>query len=320
MHRNDLDPAESTTNFATWLGRQGLRANTSASAVTRVMRLADAYGDLRRHYDRDRLAQILTELTYGKDDERRDRPNPSRVQIKGDLRAGLASLKNAATLFRSYLEGGQNGLAPAAVQLRIPRANSPVADELLHSSQVLSSAYEAMGHNPIELVARTAIWAHPTIVARMMSKNPHATWFPAIRRKKAAEVRGSIVQDIQLDDNSYANLAIKLATFGRRGGRGFHACHVWPGTCYDPRYHTSIANLILLPAEIAGLSDHDPDVVAVLQYRAFELFGWNPDESAIPQRPRRYPEATLWRPISEPTPSTEGAVAKWTRSHPTGTT
>ena len=81
MHRNDLDPAESTTNFATWLGRQGLRANTSASAVTRVMRLADAYGDLRRHYDRDRLAQILTELTYGKDDERRDRPNPSRVQI-----------------------------------------------------------------------------------------------------------------------------------------------------------------------------------------------------------------------------------------------
>jgi len=318
MGNNDSEASECTVGFPAWLDRQGVPANTSAATVARVRRLSLAYGGLQQLHDRDRLAQLLTELTYGMEDERRGRPNPSRVQINGDLRTGLASLKNAATLFRSYLEGSQKVHSADAGQQRAPRAKSAVAAEPVHASQILSSAYEVMGFNPVELIARSATWAHPKIVARLMAGDRHATWYPGIRRKKPDEVRGSFVQGVQLDDNSYANLAIKLAVFGRRGAQGYNACHVWPKTCYDPRYHTSIANLILLPAEIAKFTDDNDEVASVLQYRAFELFGWKPDESAIPQRPNRYPQANIWRPIPEPTPETERVVAKWTSGNPSG--
>ncbi|MGI8840370.1 MAG: hypothetical protein ACR2F8_06275 [Caulobacteraceae bacterium] len=320
MGNHVSETSETTVDFPTWLRCQGFQANTSASTANRVERLAVAYGDLRRHHGRDRLAQILAELTYGMEDERHGRSNPSRVGIKGDLRTGLASLKNAATLFRLYLEGSQTTRAACPGDPRMPRPKAPIANGMFSGSQILSSAYQTMGHNPVELIARSAIWAHPNVVARLSARDRHATWFPAMRRKKANELRGTVVQGVRLDDNTYANLAIKRAVFGKRGPKGWHACHVWPGTCYDPRYHTSIANLLLLPAEIAGLSDHNVEVASVLQYRAFELFGWKPDESATPKRPERYPDANIWRSIPEPTPAIERGVAKWTGGNPVGPT
>ena len=297
-------------DFPTWLKYRGLATNTSTSISNRLERLASAYGDLRRHYDQDQLAQILRELTYGMEDERRSRPNPSRVRIKGDLRTGLASLKNAVTLYRSYLEGSQRLQAAEPRGPRTIRPKSTVADKPLNGSQILMSAYQTMGHNPVELVARSGVWAHPTIVSKLMITNPHAAWFPLTRRKRADEVRGAIVRGVKVDDNTYANQAIKLAAFGMRRVHGFHACHVWPGTCYDARYHTSIANLMLLPAAIAGLSDHDAKVASVLQYRAFELFGWKPEESPIPQRPYQYPTDDIWRPVPSPTKVIEQVLAR----------
>jgi len=43
-----------------------------------------------------------------------------------------------------------------------------------------------------------------------------------------------------MDDNTYANVAIKR-TLGvsRTDLLGFEACHIWPMTCYDERYHTA---------------------------------------------------------------------------------
>lgn len=80
----------------------------------------------------------------------------------------------------------------------------------------------------------------------------------------------------------------------RRRLLGWETCHVWPKSCYDVRYHTAPANLVLLPRAIAGLTDHDPDVLAALQFRAFELYGWHPEEVPPPPRPPGYPET--WRP------------------------
>lgn len=67
------------------------------------------------------------------------------------------------------------------------------------------------------------------------------------------ERRGQFVDGVRLDDNTYANQAIKIAAIGSREIEGFHTSHVWPGSCYDPRYHTCIANLVLIPAPLAGL-------------------------------------------------------------------
>ena len=55
-----------------------------------------------------------------------------------------------------------------------------------------------------------------------------------------------------------------------------------------------------MPRALASLSDHSKEVSQVLQYRAFELYGWYPREQEQPERPSYYPEN--WR---EPEPFTQ---------------
>lgn len=172
----------------------------------------------------------------------------------------------------------------------------------MNGDTVLSEAVAAMGVSLAELVARCSIWSHPDIVREAMRHDRNAVWFPNCRRMKNGEIRRSIVSGIRLDDNSDANQAIKLATLGQCRILGFHACHVWPLTCYDPRYHTSIANLVLVPAALAGLTDFDDVVGGSLRRRAFELFGWHPEEEAAPDTPQGYPSEYCWRP-SSPSPA-----------------
>lgn len=161
------------------------------------------------------------------------------------------------------------------------------------------------------LVAETAIWANPEVHRRLVAANGTGAYFPGFRRARtgSGEVRGGVVDGVNLDDNTRANQAIKRAVGVNLDDiKGFEACHLWPGTAYDARYHTVIANLVLLPRAVAGLSDHDADVLAKLQYRAFELYGWHPEEVAPPSKPLNYP--TCWREPEPFTPQVATAMAR----------
>jgi hypothetical protein len=293
-----------------WLAARG----KSVSTLSRVQRLETAYGNLASLHETDGLAGLVASLTYSATDERERRSNPSKVPIDGNLRNGLASLKSAAQLLQTYLDERADGpLAEkaAAITLR-SRAARPLRarSEPLHAVDVLAQATDAMGLNLSELVARCSVWAHPDVVADLSHSDRNATWFIGTRRGRKGEKRNDVVDAEVIDDNTMANTAIKLATVGGRHLHGFHSCHVWSQTCYDPRYHTSIANLVLLPAPLAGLSDYDTHVEAVLRYRAFELFGWHPEERARPERPTAYPAEQMWRPIGPPSDAVSRAIAK----------
>lgn len=151
---------------------------------------------------------------------------------------------------------------------------------------VLSEAISALDINLAQLVAATAIWAPQCPdVTRAVS--------PKVRRARGSERRGEVVDDVRFDDNTYANGAIKRAL--RHAGEfvGFATCHVWPNSCYDQRYHTVLANLILVPQALASLTDHDPHVVNCLKYRSWELYEWKPEGEQAPEKPEGYP--TNWQ-------------------------
>lgn len=149
------------------------------------------------------------------------------------------------------------------------------------------------------LVAETGLWAHPAVHQRLLAENGTGAVFSHCRRARREERRGTVVDGVRLDDNTYANTAIKRALgLPRAKIVGYHACHIWPLTCYDARYHTAVANLVLLPSPLAGLTDFDPEVAAALQYRAFELYGWHPEGQEVPRRPDPYPDN--WQPPVAP--------------------
>lgn len=176
----------------------------------------------------------------------------------------------------------------------------------LNADIMLREAMEKYDIQLSVLVAETAIWADPEVHRILVAENGTGCFFPNTRRFKKGhlEKRSLIIDGVRLDDNTYANHAIKQAIGSDRNIEGFATCHIWPDSCYDKRYHTVIANLVLLPRALAGLSDHNGEVCQALQYRAFELYGWYPIERNQPERPFFYP--SNWR---EPEPFTQ-RVAK----------
>ena len=179
-------------------------------------------------------------------------------------------------------------------------------DHIYDTTLMLEHASARHGIDLCTLVAETALWASPEVAQWLRAETGTLCYFPWTRRLRAkqGERRGAVVNGIRLDDNTYANHAIKQALgVGRNGARGFEACHVWPASCYSADCHTAIPNLVLLPRSLASLSDYNPRIQAALQYRSFRLYGWHPDGVAEPAQPQDYPDC--WR---DPLPFTEYIV------------
>ena len=112
----------------------------------------------------------------------------------------------------------------------------------------------------INIIAATSIWVNPDRI----SLSPV---YPYTKRGRAKE-KGKVVDGIRIDDNTYANVAIKKAISGSIDFKNYRVCHIWPGTTYDERYLTLLANLILIPRILANLSDYFSAVIDVLKYRS----------------------------------------------------
>ena len=161
------------------------------------------------------------------------------------------------------------------------------------------------------ILAKTTLWANPKVYKLLVEHNNDrsGTWYPGVRRynKSKGEKKGSI-NGIRLDDNTYANYGIKKALVGtdRSLLSGFAVCHIWPETCYDVRYHTNIANLVLAPQSISSLTDFDKNVQLALQFHSYQLYGWHPKNKRQPTKPEIYPSNWL-KPLPF-TPAVERAL------------
>lgn len=176
----------------------------------------------------------------------------------------------------------------------------------------MREATQRLGYSLPTLIAETGLWVHPSEHSRQVTaENPTGAVSPHVRRARlgSGEVAGVVVDGVRLDRNNYAGTAIREAIgIGRGALRGYEACHIWPGTCYDRRYHTVLANLVLIPGPLAGLTDHDPDVIAALEYRSWELYAWRPLEATQPTKPADYP--TNWKEPAARERSTAARAAR----------
>jgi RNA processing factor Prp31 len=163
----------------------------------------------------------------------------------------------------------------------------------MNGNEELAKALEKLNIDLVSLVAETSIWATPEYCEQLKRETGSVAYNPQVRRGKTGEQRGSEIDGIKIDDNTYANTAIKRAVgLKKEDITDYAACHIWADTCYDERYHTAIPNLVLIPRAIAGLSDHSEQIINVLKYRSYELYNWHPEESEVPQKPDNYP--TNW--------------------------
>jgi hypothetical protein len=89
-------------NYQEWLTRQKYGAGTISAQLNRVGRVEEHYGDLDEQYARDRCESLITSLGYSKADERRNRPNPSKIPFEGNAYNNLASYRNAVARYCKF--------------------------------------------------------------------------------------------------------------------------------------------------------------------------------------------------------------------------
>ena len=66
-------------DYQAWLKAKDYGGGTITSQLHSSGRVEEHYGDLDQHYRQDRLASVIDALRYTSDDERRGRPNPSKI-------------------------------------------------------------------------------------------------------------------------------------------------------------------------------------------------------------------------------------------------
>jgi hypothetical protein len=107
-------------DFEAWLSKQissksGKKLKYPETLVTDALAVDRYVGDLDAAFDRDGLGEFITKLTYGKADERAQKPNPTKIPYKNNapanspeyfhkLKDSLSASKSAVTKYRRFRE------------------------------------------------------------------------------------------------------------------------------------------------------------------------------------------------------------------------
>ncbi|EEW25188.1 endonuclease NucS domain-containing protein [Rhodobacter ferrooxidans] len=97
-------------DYRDWLKAEGYSDKTISTQLSQAARIETNYGPIEDILSNGGYDALFAELTYSSEDERRNRPNPSKIGIDGNLRNSLASYKNALARYARFL-----GAAPGEV-------------------------------------------------------------------------------------------------------------------------------------------------------------------------------------------------------------
>jgi hypothetical protein len=108
-------------DYPKWLAEQQYSEATQSMQLYRVKKVEDAYGSLDEHYKKGTYDGVIAALQYSTNDERVNKPNPSKLKFEGNIRNNLQSYKNAAVRYRKFLCDGEfEGGSP---QIEVPDEN-----------------------------------------------------------------------------------------------------------------------------------------------------------------------------------------------------
>jgi hypothetical protein len=190
------------------------------------------------------------------------------------------------------------------------RGSPPVMDGI----GALSSMVARAGFPTVEAaVAAHTLFLHPDTVAQTNGQ-------PLFRTVRDPAHRGAfgILSDgteIMFDDNTTPTLAF-LWSAQRLKGPDVQFNHLW-GDPRNPATYTALWNLCATPAFLAKTTDgsNHPEVLGLLRFRAFDLFGHVPRGEEIPSKPAGYEDLT-WPEEPEPVADLEATLRARLASSP----
>lgn len=86
-----------------------------------------------QQYEKDHLQSVIEGLTYTTADERRNKPNPSKIPFEGNARNNLASYKDAVVRYARFLAGQMGETDDNFVQVRSASATEKLDDGIIEN-------------------------------------------------------------------------------------------------------------------------------------------------------------------------------------------
>lgn len=96
------------TEFRKWLEAKGQSEKSIGSRISAARRVENAVGDLDKVLDSKKIEDLLHQFDYSTEDESKETPNPSPVQVDGNLRNGLASLRQSISLYADFVRNSSS--------------------------------------------------------------------------------------------------------------------------------------------------------------------------------------------------------------------
>jgi endonuclease len=129
-------------DYREWLKAQQYAEGTQNTQIARVSKVESSYGSLDEAFSAGTYDQIIEELRYSVEDERQNKPNPSRIVLGGNLRSNLQSYRDAVVRYKRFLEAGPSGdLEERAPQEPLPLV--PYEPEVLRQKFALERDMQA---------------------------------------------------------------------------------------------------------------------------------------------------------------------------------
>lgn len=88
--------------YREWLIESGQAPATVSTRISDIRRIAKHFGNLDEAWESDNFASILSQLQYSSDDQAQDKPNPSPIEIDGNLYESLSNYRSVLTSFGKF--------------------------------------------------------------------------------------------------------------------------------------------------------------------------------------------------------------------------
>jgi hypothetical protein len=131
-------------DYPKWLAAQQYSEGTQNTQIYRVKKVEEYYGDVEQHFINGTYQEIIDSLEYSANDERVNKPNPSKLTFDGNinLRNNLQSYKNAAVRYWKFLK--ENGIQSRTLENPSPKGLAPsIEDDFIQQSFSLERDMQA---------------------------------------------------------------------------------------------------------------------------------------------------------------------------------
>lgn len=219
------------SDYQQWLEQQ-YDQDVAKALLSRAARVEKYYGDLDRNFDSDRLEGLIGSLRYSPQDERRRKPNPSRIEFEGNIRSNINAFRAAVDQYRRFRaedpdadgdtdradfatqaaaavqggedDGGQKIHLDRDLQVALRRAIDLLESELRITD---GGAPRQVESGPIDITARDAAGATVVILLKA-----------GVGGQRAVTQILSLMGDVQAEEpNTSVRGVLVASTFDRKG-------------------------------------------------------------------------------------------------------